>query len=276
MSATLWNSASANAFSTTLNGSINDTVQTITLTSVTALPTNGGVIVLDRQDGSGNNTPTKREYVTYTSITGSNLTGCTRGVAGSTAQSHTSGSLVEETMSVTHWNDMVTFLQVEHDTTGHHVISNATISAARLITSLNASGASIVTSDLTVLRNLRLSGASINGNLPITPTWVIPGSLSTASTSVGKPSPMPQSGNWSFFNVMVRTPVSGSSLVIDVLKNGTSIFQTATKPSILGGGTFISTASINTKSFNPGDAISVDLSNGGGTAKDMTVTGRAY
>lgn len=293
MSQVLWNAASSNAFSTTLNGSINDTVQTITLTSITALPTMGGVLVLDRQDGSGNDTPIKREFITYTGITGSNLTGVTRGVAGSTSQSHTSGALVEETMTVSHWNDMVSYLQVEHDANGRHVLSTATASAFTIITSLNASGASVVTSDLRVLRNLNASGAStvltdlsvtrslnltsgasVIGNFPLHPTWVIPGFASGATTTAGKPLPMPTSGTFKWFTLTSRTPVSTASLVIDVLKNGSSIFQTATRPSILGTGTYVSTASINSKSFIAGDVYTVDIIAGGNVA-DLTVLGRA-
>ena len=123
----LWEAPTSNAFQTTLNGTIDDAVVTITLTSITGLVA-PGVLVIDRQDGIGNDTPTKREYISFTGISGSDLTGVSRELGGSTAQSHSSGALVEGIASITHWNDMVDFAQVEHDSAGKHVISTATIS----------------------------------------------------------------------------------------------------------------------------------------------------
>lgn len=274
MAQTLWPAASANAFSTTLNGSINDTVQTITLTSVTNLSASGGVLVLDRQDGSGNDTPSKREFITFTAVSGSDLTGVTRGVAGSTAQSHSSGALIEETMSVTHWNDMRSFLTNEHTSTGTHVIGTATISTARLITNLAASGASAVISDLTVNRYFNLvSGASLLGNFPLNPMWYAPGFASAASTNVMRLI-MPTAGTFQFFTMMTRTPVSTASLTIKINKNGASIFDTIGRPNILGGGTFVSTASIGTKAFVAGDIMTMDIDTGGNVA-DITLIGHA-
>lgn len=131
MAQTLWDAPSANAYQTTLNGTISDSQTTITLASITNL-TAPGVLVIDRQDGSGNDTPALREYITFTGISGNDITGVTRGVAGSTAQDHTSGALVEAIVSITHWRDLVAFLQAEHDATGKHVISTATINYAEI------------------------------------------------------------------------------------------------------------------------------------------------
>ena len=75
---------------------------------------------------------------------------------------------------------------------------------------------------------------------------------------------------------MLRTPASGSSLVLDINKNGTSIFTDQnTRPTIVGGGTFVSTASIGTKTLNAGDIFTMDIDIGGGTGADLTVIGRA-
>ena len=245
----------ANAFSTTLNGSINDSVTTITLNSVTGLQASG-VIVLDRQDGSGNNTPTLREYITYTGISGSDLTGVTRGVAGSTAQSHSSGKLAEEVFSVTHWNDLYDYLTAEHTAAGLHVMSGPTVTNARLITSVQASGASVV------------------GTTVLHPIWVIPGFASAATTTVGLPIVMPRIGNWESFTVVTRTPVSTASLTLNVLKNQVTIFNTIGRPNILGAGTFSSTASISVKNFVAGDTFVVDIVNGGNVS-DITLIGKA-
>jgi len=251
--------STSNAFSTTLNGSIGSGDTTITLNSTTGLQT-PGVLTIDRQDGSGNNTPTLREYITFTGINGSQLTGVARGVAGSTAQSHNSGALAEETMTVTHWANLYSVFTLDHTTTGTHVIGTATISNAIITTFLSA------------------SGASITGNFPITPVWVMSGYISGTTTSVGKPLSMPQPGNWSWFSFVTPWVASAASVVFDVKKNGTSIFAGITTPAIIGGGTFVSTASINTKAFVAGDVITVDVKSNDnpGIIRDVVGQARAY
>lgn len=64
---------------TTLNGTINATVTTITLTSATNFPTSGGLILIGT------------EQITYAAKSGNILLNCTRGVNGTTAASHTTG-----------------------------------------------------------------------------------------------------------------------------------------------------------------------------------------
>lgn len=257
MSARLLKTATSNAFSTTLNGNIAAGDTTIALTSTTGLQA-PGVLVIDRQDSVGTNTPTLREFITYTGISTNNITGVTRGVAGSQAQSHNSGGNVEETMSVTHWGDLVDFLTTSHDSAGNILTSLATISTVRVLTHLNA------------------SGASISGRFPLHPVWVVSGGVSNATTSVGKPLPMPQVGEFQSFSMVLRTPASGASLFIDINKNGTSIFTDQnTRLLIPGGGTYVSTASIGTRTFVPGDIFTVDIDGGGGSGSDLTILGRA-
>lgn len=257
MSARLLEGGTINAFSTTLNGSISAADTTIALTTATGLVA-PGVICIDRTDGLGNATPTKREYISFTGISVNSLTGCTRGLAGSTAQTHNSGATVEENFSVTHWGDMIDFLQVSHDSSGNIVVSStATISVARIYTHLNA------------------SGASLTGRFPIHPGWVVGGLVSLATTSVGKPLPMPQAGLFEFFSAVLRSPASGSALIIDINKDGSSIFDTGTRPTIPAGGTYVSTASIAIRNFSAGNIFTMDIDQGGGLGADLTVLGRA-
>lgn len=261
MSARLVKSSTSNAFQTTLNGSIVAGDTSITLTTVSGLQA-PGVLVIDRVDGNSNNTPTVREYISFTGISTNTLTGVTRGLAGSTAQAHNSGAIVEEVFSVTHWGDLVDYLAVSHDSSGNIVTSTATI-------------ATLNNTDLNVSRSINASGASITGYFPIHPTWVVSGAVSLTTTSVGKPAPMPQNGVWKFFSAVLRTPASGASLVLDINKNGTSIFTDQnTRPLISGGGTYVSTASIGTKAFSAGDVLTVDIDLGGGTGADLTILGR--
>lgn len=102
--ASLYKAPTVNFKSNDLNGAINDSVTTITLTSTTDLQA-PGYIVIDREDGAGAATPAKREVVSYTGISSNDLTGCSRGADGSTARSHSDGALVEATFTVGMWNN---------------------------------------------------------------------------------------------------------------------------------------------------------------------------
>ena len=66
----------------TLNGSITDTSTTLTLTSVTGFPVNGGLIKIDS------------EQIRYSLVSGSTLTGLQRGQNGTTAATHSTSSSV--------------------------------------------------------------------------------------------------------------------------------------------------------------------------------------
>ena len=69
--------------STTLNGSHSDSVATLTLTSTTGFDASGTIYL-----GS--------EQVTYTAISGNDLTGCTRGANSTTAATHADGVFVAQ------------------------------------------------------------------------------------------------------------------------------------------------------------------------------------
>jgi hypothetical protein len=75
---------------TTLNGDINDSVTTITLTSSSGFSASGTVRIGD-------------ELITYTGISSNDLTGCTRGTNSTSAASHSSGAAVREA-TVTRYN----------------------------------------------------------------------------------------------------------------------------------------------------------------------------
>ena len=68
--------------STTLSAGINAAVTTIGVASVTGLPTAGGIIIIGT------------EQITYSGISSLNLTGCVRGVNGSTAATHNTSDAV--------------------------------------------------------------------------------------------------------------------------------------------------------------------------------------
>jgi hypothetical protein len=90
---------------TTLNGAINDTVNTLTLTSSAAFP-NAGFIVIEKVDQDATSATFGKyinETIQYTGRTTNTLTGCTRGtsapykgitLSNTTASSHLSGAKV--------------------------------------------------------------------------------------------------------------------------------------------------------------------------------------
>jgi len=117
--ATLEKAPTSNFWSTSLNGAINDSVTTITLNSTTGLQAPGR-LVINRQDSTGKNTPSAREVISFTGISGSDLTGVTRGADNSTARSHADGSLVESAIVVGNWDALYKVIDQEHNTDGTH------------------------------------------------------------------------------------------------------------------------------------------------------------
>lgn len=206
---------------------------------------------IDRVDSSGSLTPTKREYFYFTGVSGADLTGLTRGVAGSTDQVHAVGAIVEFGPNVSEEGDKYSAFTQEHTVNGVHA-SLPSITYIKTSTLLDVSSAEI-----------RASGASLTGVNAIRPVWVITSLKSGPSTNVSVPIDMPSSGTIDFVSIILKSPISSASLVIDINKNLTSIFDAGTRPSILGGGTFVSTASIATKIFAKGSVFTVDLDNGG-------------
>lgn len=246
-----------------------------------------GYVVVDRIDTSGNKTPTKREYKKFTGVSGAQLTGLSN--VDGTDQVHAVGAIVEVVPDVKYEQDWYDWGITEHDTSGVHaslpsltyvrsvvgdfggvnLTSNASIRTIETLSLVGASQASI--RQVNVGNLLNFSGASLTGQLPVVPVWVIPGAVSAATVAVGKPLDMPQTGYIEYASVVLRSPVSSASLVLDINKNFTTIFTDQnTRLSILGGGTFASTASIAVKTYNRGDIFSVDVDAGGSLA-DITV-----
>jgi len=79
----LFGGTTSGALTTTLSAPINDSVTTIPLTSATGFPATGGTILV------GN------ELITFTGVSGNDLTGATRGTSGTTASTHGGGVTVQ-------------------------------------------------------------------------------------------------------------------------------------------------------------------------------------
>ena len=89
-----WGGEAAGAVTTTLNGAINDSVTTLTLTDASLFPSTGTNFIII---GS--------EEISYTGVSGNTLTGLTRGVAGTTAASHSDGATVTNSSDYIAWGE---------------------------------------------------------------------------------------------------------------------------------------------------------------------------
>lgn len=286
--ATLYKVPTQNNSQYTLDAQLAQAGTTMTLNqSVAGVVQSPGVCVVDRVDTSGNKTASKREYVAFTGVSGADLTGLTRGLAGSSDQVHAVGAIVEFVPDVVQEQALYNVITTEHSVNGVHA-SLVSLTITETLNAVIASAASgnfaslrsLAVASTASLRNLAVSsllqasGASVTG-MPFHPTWIIPGAVSAATAAVGKPMDMPFPGQIDFISAVLRSPVSGASLVLDINKNFTTIFSDQnTRLTILGGGTYVSTASIGVKTFNAGDVFSVDVDAGGSLA-DITVKFRA-
>lgn len=276
MAINLWEATAFNNYQTSLLTGIASNATIVYLPSGASGLVAPGVLVLDQFNQSGALTTTLREYISFATVntTQREIAGLTRGLAGSTAQAHTIGALVEGVITVTHWTDLIDFLQAEHSSLGGHVISTATISYTETKQLNLTSMASIAM--LNITEYINGSGASLNGIIdnPLTAKFVFTGSLSGITTALQTPLVMPISGTWGWVNVVTQTVASGASVIFDINKNGTSIFSAGTRPKIVGAGTFVSTASLASLTFNQGDQFNWDFdgpSNVGGFIQNFNI-----
>jgi len=89
-----WGGEDAGAVTTTLDGAINAAVTSITVADASQLPDSGtNFIIIDSEE------------ISYTGISTNTLTGCTRGVAGTTAASHSDGATVTNSTDYVAWGE---------------------------------------------------------------------------------------------------------------------------------------------------------------------------
>lgn len=280
MTTRLLNAATVNNWRVKLTDNITDSQTAFALVSNASLNPSQlqppGVLVLDRIDSNDVDTPGKREYLSFGSLSGITLAGVVRGLAGSTAQSHSANSWAEDVPSVTHWGDLVDYLGVEHLADGTHNPIRHIVQ----LTVTGVSGASGIRGDLILVPGGNISIVAISGvsgysAIKISgPTVSAVGGISQLSvfgplfsgTMVTPPLLIEDVAVLKSVSAVLFSPVSGASLILDINKNFTSIFTDQnTRPTILGGGTYVSTASIGTTALNPGNLITMDIDNPGGT-----------
>lgn len=257
MANTLWVAPTANFVSTTLNGAITSSAGTITLTSTSGMQA-PGYVVIDRTDSAGTATPNAREVVSFTGISGNDLTGCTRPADGSTARSHGDGAVVETVPTVGMWNSLVTIVNAGLDGSGYLKAIPSPVSISRLEAPFARIPSALV-SVATILGHLTVSGASISG-IPLSPVFIGPGDYSGPTIAIGGLVSAPRATTLSWVAAFTRYVVSTASVAFDIKLRGASIFANATTaPAIAAGGTYVSTSSIATRNINPADLIQADV-----------------
>ncbi len=136
----------ANTLLTSETGTITFTTSvTSDLQASASIP---GILVVDRVDVNGTLTPSLTEYISFTGVSGSTVTGLVRGLGGTSAQDHAIGAIVEFVPDVV-WgdalNDVITF---QHNPDGTH----KTLSAISLVS---------VTINNSTLNNISFAGNSL-------------------------------------------------------------------------------------------------------------------
>jgi hypothetical protein len=206
------------------------------------------------------------EYVSYVGVLDKSVTGLTRGLGGTSAKDHDSGSLVECFLTAKYWEDMVDYVGLDHDSVGKTLVT----SHVRSFQATGISGASGVKGDLTFVplsgvSIFATSGASGYGVVHLTRVAEdggrVLGGVVTNINSGGYRTGIHLVGyneTIRSFSFILTTATSEASMVIDVLKNGSSIFDI--KPVIPQNGTYVSTASISATTLKSGDYIHLTFS----------------
>ena len=131
MSNTIFLAPEVNFLEKTLNGAINDSAGTITLNNTTNIKA-PGYAVINRVNSAGVATPSAREVIFYTGISGNDLTGCTRGADSSTARDHNDGAIVEFAPTAGMWNSLATIVSAGFTGDGYLKAINSPVSIANL------------------------------------------------------------------------------------------------------------------------------------------------
>lgn len=93
-----------------------------------------GILVVDRVDSDGDPTPNSREYIKFTGVSGTTISGLTRGQGGSAAQAHSSGAIVEFVVDADTVGSITDTFLVEHEADGTHSADIVTETGTQTLT----------------------------------------------------------------------------------------------------------------------------------------------
>jgi len=210
-----------NALQKTLGGDLNSGVTaSLTLNNANRVQNKPGVIVVDRIDTNGDlKESSDREYIIYTRVSGSTLTGLTRGDGGSTDQDHATGAVVEFVPGISIFQAIAEALATVVSTTDVSALATAIVSLTGTQT----------------LTNKTLTSPKINEDVALTATATQLNNLIasvTTTTSSATPTPTGSFKNNELYITALAadaefaapsgTAVNGNKLIIRVKDNGTA------------------------------------------------------
>jgi len=91
-----------------------------TLNNVTSIQNKAGIMIIDRVDANGVETPNKVEVVSFAGTSGSTVTTLVRGLGGTTDQDHEVGAIVEFGPDIVWAQGLIDTFNVEHNEDGTH------------------------------------------------------------------------------------------------------------------------------------------------------------
>ena len=268
-------------------GVADGTVQTIPLQSASNLDSGDVYVVrLNRVDGNGTKTtnPSANTEVLYGKLSGTNLIESVRGAEG-TAQAWEAGTVVEILFTSTHWNKMIEFLEVEHEADGTHDATFVKTTATQTLTNKTIASADNTLTGVALLSgDQTIAGVKTFSSFPVTPSsspttdyqvatkkyvddnagaggkyqFIIPGTA-VAGTDVAGTWFVPEAGAIESVSLYADTAGDTGSTVVDVNLNGTSVFPTATKPTLTTTGTEDEDVVPDTTAIAQGDKITIDI-----------------
>lgn len=136
---TIYYPPTQNAIQKTLDAQLLEGITaSMTLNNVVGIANKPGVCVVDFVDTNNKETPTKREYIAFTGVSGNTLTGLTRNAdGGGTDQDHSVGAIVQFPSDILQQKAIIDTFTVEHGQDGKHT--------SAVVTTLKATGAEINT-----------------------------------------------------------------------------------------------------------------------------------
>jgi hypothetical protein len=157
---TLYYPPNTNGLQKTLGAQLDEgEVTSVTLNNATGIQNKAGVFVVDRIDSGGTEkSAAVREYISFTGVSGSTLTGLTRGLGGGGVdQDHATGAVVEFISDVVQQQGLIDTIVAEHSVAGVHDATKVLMIAG----AQTATGAKTFTTGLLKAVDIT-SGAGVN------------------------------------------------------------------------------------------------------------------
>jgi hypothetical protein len=220
----------ANTLLTSETGTITFTTSvTSDLQASASIP---GILVVDRVDVNGTLTPSLTEYISFTGVSGSTVTGLVRGLGGTSAQDHAIGAIVEFVPDVVWADSLNDVFTTQHNADGtHKTLSNLSLVSVTInnstLNNISFAGNSLVSVNIgsSVFASGTITNTSLVSTTFVNRTYIpVESKLISTATSTF---------DWSFANIHSLTlstatttlafsnPVAGQALITRLGQDGT-------------------------------------------------------